>query len=69
MWVRLNKYMELTGESRSTLLRLRQKGHIIHGYHYRTDPMDRLWVNTERMAEWVEGKQLNYQKESHSKVA
>jgi hypothetical protein len=69
MWIRLSKYIEVTGESRSTLLRLRHKGSIIHGYHYRTDPMDRLWINTERMAEWVEGKQPSYLKESQTTAA
>lgn len=69
MWIRLSKYIEVTGESRSTLLRLRNKGSIIHGYHYRTDPMDRLWINTERMTEWVEGKKPSYLKGSQSTAA
>jgi len=69
MWVRLSKYIEVTGESRSTLLRLRQKEAILHGYHYRVDPMDRLWINTARMEEWIEGKQPTYQKASPSTMA
>lgn len=57
-WVRLPKYLQDTGESRSTFLKLRKEGRLAQGVHYREDPLDRVWVNTEAMTQWVEGNLL-----------
>lgn len=53
-WVRLKKYCELTGESENTLKKKRSQGQIIDGYHAKLAADGALWVNVERMSEWVE---------------
>jgi hypothetical protein len=56
MWVRQNKYFELTGEKRATFSKLRADGQLADGIHYRLDPLGRVWVNTEAMTAWVTGQ-------------
>ena len=55
-WIRQNKYLELSGESRSTFLKLRNEGFLAEGIHYKIDPLNRIWINIEAMDQWVEGK-------------
>ncbi len=55
-WVRLNKYLEISGENRSMWYELRESGELLEGSHYQYDNRNRIWVNLKAMAAWVEGK-------------
>ena len=55
-WVLLNKYCDLTGETRDSFNSKRRRGLIAHGIHY-TKPCDgRIWVNLREMEKWVENE-------------
>jgi hypothetical protein len=63
-WVRLAKYLHDSGESRATFYRLRDEGVLLETVHYRYDPRNRVWVNTEAMTAWVTGKVLKPKRRS-----
>lgn len=55
-WVRLNRYLELSGETRNSFRHLQVSGLLAEGVHYRHDHLKRVWVNVEEMERWVEGR-------------
>ena len=55
-WVRLQQYLKLTGEARSTWYLLKDEGELLEGIHFRYDNRNRVWVNLKAMTSWVEGK-------------
>lgn len=55
-WVRLNKYLEMSGENRRMWYELRESGELLENMHYRHDNRKRVWVNLKAMTAWVEGK-------------
>jgi hypothetical protein len=63
-WIRLSKYLQDSGESRATFYRLRDEGELLETIHYQYDPRQRVWVNLEAMASWVEGKPVKQKRQS-----
>lgn len=55
-WIRLPKYLDISGESRRTWNHLISEGELLEGIHYRYDTRNRVWVHKGAMASWVEGK-------------
>lgn len=57
-WVKLAKYLSLTGETKDSVHAKRKAGHFIDGIHTKIAGDGNLWVNTEAVDKWVEqGKQ------------
>ncbi len=53
-WVKLCKYVELSGETRDSVHAKRRAGHFIDGVHTKIADDGNLWVNLEKVQEWVE---------------
>lgn len=53
-WVRLNKYCEISGESRHSVHWKRKAGIYIDGVHTKLGDDNRVWVNLEAIEKWVE---------------
>lgn len=52
-WVQLERYCELTGESKNAVHQRRQAGKWVDGIHCRVRDR-RVWVNLEAAQKWVE---------------
>ena len=55
-WVRLNKYCELSGETRDTIKHKRRTGLWMKGREYRVAEDGKLWINLPAVNKWAEGK-------------
>lgn len=55
-WIRLPKYLDISGESRRTWNHLINEGELLEDIHYRYDTRNRVWVHQGAMSSWVEGK-------------
>lgn len=53
-WVKLSKYIELSGETKDSVHSKRRAGHFIDGVHTKVAEDGNLWVNLEAVAKWVE---------------
>ena len=53
-WVKLAKYRELSGETPAGVHAKRKVGHFIDGVHTRVADDGNLWVNLEKVQQWVE---------------
>lgn len=53
VWIRLDRYCELTGEPIATVRDRCRQGEWREGYHWRTRGR-RMWVHLPRAQEWVE---------------
>lgn len=53
-WVKLAKYCELSGETNNSVHAKRKAGHFVDGIHTKVADDGNLWVNLEKVAEWVE---------------
>ncbi|MNT18920.1 hypothetical protein D3C72_1541500 [compost metagenome] len=53
IWVRLEKYLELTGETRDTVMHKRRNGIWAEGREWKTAGDGRIWINTEAVDQWV----------------
>lgn len=63
-WVRLQAYLNQTGESRRTWYRLKDSGELLENKHYRYDTRGRIWVNLGAMSLWVENKKVGRKRRS-----
>lgn len=62
-WVKLKKYCELSGETSDSVHAKRRAGHFVDGVHVRIADDGNLWVNLEKVEQWVEqGKKSALQK-------
>ncbi|CAK7069329.1 Excisionase [Kerstersia similis] len=52
-WVRLDKYCELSGDTKHAVYFRRKTGIWKEGIHSKLDPQNRIWVNTEEVEKWV----------------
>jgi len=52
-WVKLEKYCELSGDSKQAVYFRRKTFVWIEGVHLRKDPQNRLWVNLEEVENWL----------------
>ena len=55
-WVKLNKYYELSGETRNTVYKKRRNGLWLEGREYRVADDGVMWVNLEAVNSWAEGR-------------
>ena len=55
-WVKLNKYYELSGETRNTVYKKRRNGLWLEGREYRIADDGVMWVNLEAVNSWAEGR-------------
>jgi hypothetical protein len=53
-WMRLARYCELTGDTRSAVHNRRYCGQWRDGEHTRIDPNGRTWVNIDAAEAWIE---------------
>ena len=53
-WIKLNKYCELSGDTRDAVHTRRRKGVWIDGMQCRIGPDGNLWINPEEVSRWVE---------------
>jgi len=53
-WIQLERYCELTGETKMAVHRRRQAGKWVDGVHCQVRDR-RVWVNLEAAQKWVEG--------------
>ena len=55
-WVKLEKYVELTGDTRESVLNRRKIGKWLDGIQSKIVD-GRVWVNLQKVEEWVENAQ------------
>lgn len=55
-WTRLNKYLDLSGDTRDAVYQRRRCGKWLDGIHWRRDPDGNLWINIEAVTAWVNGQ-------------
>jgi len=53
-WVKLAKYIELSGETRDSVHAKRRSGMFVDGIHTKVADDGNLWVNLEAVQKWVE---------------
>ena len=54
-WVKLKKYLELSGEAERTVLKKIEDGYYRLGIHAKKDPVNKTWwINIEAVDEWLE---------------
>lgn len=58
-WVKLRKYCELSGETRSSVYAKRKRGIWREGAQCRVGPDGNLWINLMEVERWVEHGQGN----------
>ena len=56
-WVKLNKYCELSGDTRDAVHAKRRRGIWRDEQHCRIGPDGNLWVNTEEVEKWITGSE------------
>ncbi|SOY56799.1 hypothetical protein CBM2592_A90094 [Cupriavidus taiwanensis] len=54
IWVRLEKYLEMSGETRDTVMHKRRSGIWAEGREWKTAGDGRIWINTEAVDQWVQ---------------
>ena len=54
-WITLTRLAELTGLTKEAIRAMIKKGKLEMDYHWRKQ-CGRIYINTERFNEWVEGK-------------
>lgn len=52
-WVKLEKYCELSGDTKQAVYFRRKTRVWKEGVHLRKDPQNRLWVNLEEVENWL----------------
>lgn len=52
-WVKLEKYCELTGDTKQAVYFRRKTMVWREGVQLRKDPQNRLWVNLEEVENWL----------------
>lgn len=61
-WVKLSRYLELTGETREAVINRVRAGHWLRDVHVRTpNGSAEQWVNLEAVNDWVEGNKPAHQ--------
>ncbi len=53
-WVKLKRYCELSGDTEDAVHAKRRAGIWLDDVHCKIAGDGKLWVNTEKVAEWVE---------------
>ncbi len=61
VWVKLDKYCELSGDTKDAVHAKRRKGWWQDGVHCRVAQDGNLWINLEAVNAWVAGKPLEHQ--------
>jgi len=60
-WIKLNKYLELSGDTSDAVHARRKNGKWLDGVHCQLRD-GKLWVNTEEIDKWVEQGLTKFQK-------
>lgn len=58
-WVLTPKLADMSGFSEESLTKLRQRGKVIMGVHWKKNPIGRITWNVERFDEWQSSQGLN----------
>jgi hypothetical protein len=59
-WIKLRKYIELTGETTETVRNKRRYGYWLDNVHYKKAPDGGLWINIQAVEEWLDKSQRSY---------
>ncbi|TCP06608.1 excisionase [Caldimonas thermodepolymerans] len=55
-WIKLSKYVELTGDTADAVHARRRKRQWQDGVHCRVGPDGNLWINPAEVNKWIEGQ-------------
>lgn len=61
-WVKLNKYCELSGDTKDAVHAKRRKGIWLDEQQCRLGPDGNLWINLLEVEKWVENEKSNIRK-------
>lgn len=55
-WIKLNKYVEMTGDTADAVHARRRKKQWQDGVHCRVGPDGNLWINPAEVNKWIENQ-------------
>jgi len=63
-WVKMNKYLAESGDTRDAVHGKRKSGMWLDGVHCKIGPDGKVWINQKEVEKWVENGEMSYRQAS-----